>query len=93
MKRGGMTTMNVNERKTVRFRSNVTLTALLRLPAEGRRRRGQNMTCDACGRQIDDEFFLGGFATGHKNMLLHESCVPEADKARLLKTEARHAAE
>ena len=77
--------MKVNVRKTVVRRLNVKLKALLRLPSKGRIERGQNMKCDACGDQIGDDYFLGGFADGHKNMLFHEACVPADDKARLLK--------
>jgi len=85
--------MLVNDTKTVRFRNNVRLKALLRLPAQGRRDRGQNMKCDACGQQIEDDYFLGGFADGHKNMLLHEACVSDEDKARLLRSEKHDATE
>lgn len=83
--------MKVFQTKRVRVVVDVQLKALLRLPTAGRRRRGQDLTCDACGEEIAEETFLGGFAEGHPNMLLHERCVPEADKARLLKpVQAQH---
>ena len=44
-----------------------------------------DMTCAACGEQVTDERFLGGFAKGVPNMILHRGCVSDADKARLLK--------
>jgi hypothetical protein len=46
---------------------------------------GMDMTCAACGEQVTDERFLGGFAKGVPNMILHRGCVSDADKARLLK--------
>jgi hypothetical protein len=66
-------------------RVEVTLKALLRLPCKPRREHGLRTVCDACGLEIEEDSFLGGFADGHKNMLFHESCVPAEERERLLK--------
>lgn len=36
---------------------------------------GMKTKCDACGKEITDEFFIGGFKAGHANLKLHESCA------------------
>jgi hypothetical protein len=46
----------------------------VRLPMAGRIRAGMKTNCDACGEPITDEFFIGGFKAGHKNLKLHEGC-------------------
>jgi hypothetical protein len=51
----------------------------LRLPMAGRMARGMKTTCDACGKAITDEFFIGGFKTGHANLKLHEACADGQD--------------
>lgn len=79
--------MNVRARKTTHFVQEVELTGLLRLPSKPRHDHGLRMTCDGCGKRIDDEHFLAGFADGHPNMLLHESCGPDDDKRRFLPEE------
>jgi hypothetical protein len=64
----------------------VELVGLRRLPADERRRRGMNLTCDHCGCQIAESSFVGGFVApgpGMRNLLLHETCIPQADKDRL----------
>lgn len=50
----------------------------LRLPMSSRKARGMKTVCDACRKSIDDEFFIGGFKEGHRNLILHESCAEEA---------------
>ena len=79
--------MKVEERQTRTVVVERELIGLLRLPTAGRRARGQNLKCDACGLQIEDDHFLGGFVSpSHRarNLLLHEACVPQVDKDRLL---------
>ena len=49
----------------------------LRLPMAGRVRQGMKTRCDVCGKDITDEFFIGGFKEGHRNLLLHEACAEE----------------
>ncbi len=53
-----------------------TLDHKIRLPVESR--SGMNIICDACRNPIEDKFFIGGFKTGHRNLILHESCAEEA---------------
>lgn len=50
----------------------------LRLPTATRLRRGIRTVCDVCREPITDEYFYGGFSAGHRNLLLHERCTPEA---------------
>ncbi len=38
--------------------------------------RGMKTRCAACGKDITDEFFIGGFKAGHQNLILHERCAP-----------------
>jgi hypothetical protein len=45
----------------------------VRLPMSGR--TGMSTVCDACGKPITDEFFIGGFQAGRKNLKLHEGCA------------------
>ncbi len=47
----------------------------VRLPMASRIAHGMKTKCDACGKPIIDEFFIGGFKAGHPNMKLHESCA------------------
>ncbi len=49
----------------------------LRLPTASRLSVGMKTICDACGEHITDEFFIGGFKTGHANLKLHERCAGE----------------
>lgn len=76
----------VNKAARVKRRIDVQFKAMVRLPTKGRRERGQNLTCAACGKEIEEDHFLGGFADGHPNMLLHEGCVSDEDKRRLART-------
>lgn len=50
----------------------------IRLPMASRIRAGMKTVCDACGKHITDEFFVGGFVTGHANLKLHEACAIDA---------------
>lgn len=54
-----------------------SLDGRLRLPTAGRIARGMKTRCDACGEEITDEFFIGGFKTGQPNLKLHECCAPQ----------------
>jgi len=47
----------------------------LRLPMEGRIKYGMKTICDRCRKPITDEYFIGGFKKGMKNMKFHEECV------------------
>ncbi len=40
-------------------------------------RKGMKTVCDACRKPIEDEFFIGGFKSGHRNLILHEACAGE----------------
>lgn len=51
------------------------LDATVRLPTKSRISVGMKTICDACGRPITDEYFIGGFKNGHPNMKFHESCM------------------
>lgn len=82
--------MKIRERQTRMVAVDRELIGLLRLPTAGRRARGQNLKCDSCGEQIEDEYFLGGFVAprpGTRNLLLHEACVSHADKDRWLQAQ------
>ena len=48
----------------------------MRLPTAARIRNGMSTRCDACGGEITDEFFIGGFKAGLPNLKLHEACAP-----------------
>lgn len=48
----------------------------VRLPTASRISCGMKTKCDACGKEITDEFFVGGFKTGLPNLKLHERCAP-----------------
>ena len=48
----------------------------LRLSMAARIRLGMSTRCDACGDEITDEFFIGGFKAGLPNLKLHEACAP-----------------
>jgi hypothetical protein len=47
----------------------------VRLPMSSRIAAGMKTICDACGKPITDEFFIGGFQAGRKNLKLHEGCA------------------
>lgn len=47
----------------------------VRLPMASRIQAGMKTKCDACGKEITDEFFVGGFKDGHANLKLHEACA------------------
>ncbi len=49
----------------------------VRLPMAARISHGMKTICDACGKPITDEYFIGGFKTGHANLKLHEACALE----------------
>lgn len=51
------------------------LDSKLRLPMASRLRAGMKTTCDHCGKAITDEYFIGGFKAGHRNLKLHEHCA------------------
>lgn len=57
----------------------VVLDHALYLPMAGRLRRGIKTTCTACYKPITDDFFIGGFIKGRKNILLHIACTDPAD--------------
>ena len=50
---------------------------VVRLPMSGRISVGMKTICDACGKKIEDEFFIAGFKDGHPNLKLHEGCAPK----------------
>lgn len=54
------------------------LVGKLRLPMAGRIARGMKTRCDACGKEITDDFFVGGFVTAGANLKLHEACAEES---------------
>lgn len=70
--------VTIRESERVVRQRNIVLDHALRLPMAGRLRRGQRTVCDACREPITDEYFYGGFSAGHRNLLLHERCTPEA---------------
>lgn len=47
----------------------------VRLPMVSRISHGMKTVCDACGESITDEYFIGGFKAGHRNLKLHEKCA------------------
>lgn len=53
------------------------LDGVIRLPMAGRKSRGVKSICDICRNGITDDFFIGGFKTGFRNMLFHERCADE----------------
>jgi hypothetical protein len=75
-------------RRVVRAR-NIVLDHALRLPMAARLRVGMRTVCDACRQPITDDYFYGGFAAGHRNMLLHEHCTPEAMRTHALTGEPK----
>ncbi len=70
--------IEVSERVVTTKRRTLILDHALRLPMSSRIRRGMTTICDVCNQSITDEYFYGGFVTGHKNLLIHEECLPEA---------------
>jgi hypothetical protein len=52
------------------------LDATLRLPMALRKQHGMRTVCDACGKPIQEDYFIGGFKKGSRNLLLHEACLP-----------------
>lgn len=68
----------IHESQRVVRAKNIVLDHVLHLPMAGRLRRQMKTVCDACREPITDEYFYGGFAQGHRNLLLHEACTPEA---------------
>lgn len=73
-----MASVTIHESLRVLKAKNIVLDHVLRLPMAGRIRRQIRTVCDVCREPITDEYFYGGFATGHRNLLLHEKCTPEA---------------
>lgn len=59
------------------------LDAAIKLPMASRRSRGMRTLCDACGRTITDEFFVGAFKSGHANLKLHLGCVPAETRIQI----------
>ena len=53
----------------------------IRLPMSARIAHGMKTICDACGKTITDEFFVGGFKAGHASLKLHESCAATGPEA------------
>lgn len=47
------------------------------LPMTGRIKHGMKSKCFFCKADILDPTFKAGFKTGHKNVLMHESCYNE----------------
>jgi hypothetical protein len=64
---------------TTRMKDIGTMDATLRLPTAGRIKHGMKTTCCVCGKAITDEFFIGGFKAGERNMMMHEACLPEGE--------------
>ena len=52
------------------------LIGVARLPMSSRIAHGMKTICDACRKPITDDFFIGGFISGHPNVKLHEACTP-----------------
>ena len=75
-------TVTIHETKRVVRPVGIVLDHAKRLPMAGRLRRQMRTVCDACREPITDEYFYGGFATGHRNLLLHEACTPEAMRSQ-----------
>ena len=71
--------MQILKQVTKTIRTEIgNLDGRLRLPTAVRIARGMKTKCDACGEEITDEFFIGGFKTGQPNLKLHERCAPDA---------------
>jgi hypothetical protein len=64
---------------TTELRDIGKLDATLRLPMKLRLEHGMKTICAACGKPIKDHFFIGGFKSGHINIMLHETCL-DADE-------------
>ena len=56
------------------------LDAVVILPTKARTSVGMSMRCVACGKDVIDEKFAGGFKSGQPNMILHVACVPPGTK-------------
>jgi len=50
-----------------------------RLPTKSRLMRKIPTICDSCGENVTDEWFIVGFKSGHKNLILHEKCCKPED--------------
>lgn len=77
-----MSEVTIHESQRVVRAKNIVLDHVVRLPMAGRLRRQMKTVCDACRQPITDEYFYGGFAQGHRNLLLHEDCTPEAMRTK-----------
>ncbi len=53
----------------------------VRLPMRLRLKRGMTSRCVVCHKDITDDFFIAGFKTGERNMMMHETCAPADDPA------------
>ncbi len=73
-----MADVTIHESQRVIRARNIVLDHVLRLPMARRLSRGMKTVCDVCREPITETYFYGGFAQGHKNLLLHERCTPEA---------------
>ena len=62
-----------------RKRSIGRLDHALRLPTASRIKHGMKTICKICSQPITDEFFIGGFKGGERNMILHEACLTPDD--------------
>jgi hypothetical protein len=44
---------------------------------------GISTRCARCRKEIEDEFFYGGFKKGHPNMLFHWKCLDPEDREKI----------
>jgi hypothetical protein len=54
------------------------------LPMALRMTRGMKTVCEACGKNVIDDKFLGGFKKGFHNMVFHVECVPENERGNTM---------
>lgn len=42
-----------------------------------RKKHNLKTKCSRCGKQITDDYFIGAFKKGYRNMMFHEKCFEE----------------